>query len=399
MTNQQYQHEVTQELENILNYWEKYTLDNEFGGFQGRINADDEIVPQADKGLVLNARILWTLSAAYQHNAKPEYLQLAHRAFDYLNTYFRDKNYGGLYWSVDYSGNPNNTRKQIYGQAFAIYGLCEYYKVSHNQLALNWAIELFEIIEKYSFDTVHGGYIEALAEDWQPISDLKLSDKDANERKSMNTHLHILEAYTNLLSLWRNEQIEKKVEGLLSVFLKYIINPQTGHQYLFLDDDWTVKSNIISYGHDIEASWLLHEAAEVLGNSEISKQTHFLALKMTDAVQIGLSEDGGLAYESDEDHHDTDKHWWVQAEAMVGYLNAYQLSKNDKYLKQSIKSWEFIKQCLITPTGEWHWAVQGQHNTPMPNQDKIGFWKCPYHNARACMEIIKRLSVQKMVNI
>jgi cellobiose epimerase len=208
-----------------------------------------------------------------------------------------------------------------------------------------------------------------------------------------------LEAYTNLLSLWRNEQIEKKVEDLLSVFLKYIINPQTGHQYLFLDDDWTVKSNIISYGHDIEASWLLHEAAEVLGNSEISKQTHFLALKMTDAVQIGLSEDGGLAYESDEDHHDTDKHWWVQAEAMVGYLNAYQLSKNDKYLKQSIKSWEFIKQCLITPTGEWHWAVQGQHNTPMPNQDKIGFWKCPYHNARACMEIIKRLSVQKMVNI
>jgi mannobiose 2-epimerase len=164
-----------------------------------------------------------------------------------------------------------------------------------------------------------------------------------------------------------------------------------GHQHLFFDNDWTIKSEIISYGHDIEAAWLIHEAAEILGDKGILQETQKLALKMTDSVKSGISEDGGLAYESEGDAHDTDKHWWVQAEAMVGYFNAFQLSRNEKYLKQSIKSWGFIKQFLITPTGEWLWATQGENNLPMPNQDKAGFWKCPYHNARACIEIKTRI--------
>jgi cellobiose epimerase len=388
-----YQSEVTEELENILDYWQKYTVDYEFEGFYGRINDKDIVIEKAEKGSVLNARILWTFSAAYLQNPKQEYLELATRAYEYLKDFFADKTNGGLFWSVDYLGNALNTRKQIYGQAFAIYGLSEYFKITQNQEALDWAIELFNLIERYSFDETYGGYLEALAEDWQPIEDLKLSEKDANEKKSMNTHLHVLEAYSNLLSVWKDAILEEKLRRILDVFLKYIINPKTGHQSLFFDDDWTVKSEMISYGHDIEAAWLLLEAAETLNDEIIIKQTSQLAIKITDSIQNGLSEDGGLAYESEGNHHDTDKHWWVQAEAMVGYLNSYQLSNNEKYLLQSIKSWEFIKNNLITPTGEWYWGTQGAENLPMPNQDKAGFWKCPYHNVRACLEVIKRLTL------
>lgn len=386
-----YQLEVSEELENILNYWQKYTVDYEHGGFYGRVNDEDIVTIKAEKGAVLNARILWTFSAAYHQNQKPEYLEMANRAYEYLREHFNDKVNGGLHWSVDYLGKPLNTRKQIYGQAFAIYGLSEYFKITQNKEVLNWAIEIFNLIEKYSFDENYGGYLEALTEDWQHIEDMKLSDKDANEKKSMNTHLHIMEAYSNLFGVWKNDLLKLKLKGIIEVFLNHIINTKTGHQSLFFDDDWTIKSNTISYGHDIEASWLLQEAAEILGDENFLNQTHRLAIKITDSIQSGLSEDGGLAYESEGDHFDTDKHWWVQAEAMVGFLNTYRLSKNEKYLFQSIKSWEFIKNNLITPTGEWHWGTEGKHNTSMPNQDKAGFWKCPYHNARACLEIIKRL--------
>lgn len=387
-----YQNEVNQEVENILNYWLNNTIDHEFGGFYGKIDENDQVVANAEKGSVLNARILWTFSAAYLHDPKEEYLSTAIRAYEYLRDFFKDKTFDGVYWSVDFEGKPLNTRKQIYGQAFVIYGLSEYYKVTKNQEALDWAIELFSIIETHSFDYVHAGYLEALAQDWQAIEDLKLSQKDANEKKSMNTHLHIMEAYANLLKVWDNNLLRKQLKGLIEVFIKYIVDTKTGHQYLFHDEDWTVKSHIISYGHDIEAAWLLYEAAEVLGDVSLLNEVHIIALKITYAVGKGLSEDGGLAYESEGEHHDTDKHWWVQAEAMVGYLNAFELSKNPKYFQQSLKSWEFIKKYLISPKGEWYWGVQGDKNEPMKHQDKAGFWKCPYHNVRACLEVYHRLA-------
>jgi cellobiose epimerase len=395
---EKYQLEVTQELENILEYWQKYTVDNEFGGFYGKINDEDTVVPFSEKGSVLNARILWTFSAAYRNNPKKEYLEVATRAYQYLQNHFNDKVNGGVYWSVDYLGNPSNTRKQIYGQAFVIYGLSEYYKITQNPEALNWAIELFDLIEKNSFDSIYGGYLEALTLDWKLIEDLKLSQKDANEPKSMNTHLHILEAYSTLYGIWKNDLLKQKMKGLIEVFLKYIINPTTGNQYLFLDNDWTIKSSIISYGHDIEAAWLLYEASEILGDEALIQKTHQVSVKMAKTTMKGFTADGGLTYETEGNHHDTDKHWWVQAESMVGYFNAFQLSNDEKYLQQSIKSWEFIQQYLITPTGEWRWATQGEINSPMPNQDKAGFWKCPYHNARACLEVMSRIKSIKMVS-
>ena len=394
---EKYQSEVTQELENILEYWQKYTVDWEFGGFYGKINDEDMVVAFSEKGSVLNARILWTFSAAYNNNAKPEYLEIAQRAYNYLKDFFKDEVNGGVYWSVDYLGNPFNTRKQIYGQAFVIYGLSEYYKITKNQEVLDWAIELFDLIEKNSFDSIYGGYLEALTLDWKPIDDLKLSQKDANEPKSMNTHLHILEAYSNLYGVWTNNLLKQKLKRLVAVFLKYIINPQTGNQHLFLDNNWAVKSTIISYGHDIEAAWLLYEATETLGDDVLIQKTHQVVLKMSEITLNGFTKDGGLTYETEGNHYDTDKHWWVQAESMVGYFNAFQLSNDEKYLYQSLNSWEFIKKHLITKTGEWLWATQGEKNLPMPNQDKAGFWKCPYHNARACLEVMDRIKKRNIV--
>ena len=213
---------------------------------------------------------------------------MANRAYQYLLNQFRDAEFGGVYWSVDYLGNPLNTRKQIYGQAFAIYGLSEYYKITQHKPALDWAIELFELIEKYSFDQVYGGYLEALSNDWQSIEDLKLSQKDANEKKSMNTHLHIMEAYANLFGVWKNQLLSDQLKGIIKIFLGYIVDSKTGHQQLFFDNNWEVKSKVISYGHDIEASWLIHEAAEILGNEDLLQETQKLALKITDSVKIRI---------------------------------------------------------------------------------------------------------------
>lgn len=383
--------ELTDELTNILNYWIEYSIDDEFGGFVGKVNDKDEMIPFSEKGAVLNARILWSFSAAYCLDSDPKYLEMAERAFNYLIEYFADKEFGGVYWSVDFSGKKSNTRKQIYGQAFVIYALAEYYKISKNEKALNWAIELFEIIEKYSFDNENGGYLEALAENWQPIENLKLSEKDANEKKSMNTHLHILEAYTNLIKIWNNDLIYSKLKALVKLFISKVIDPKSGHQQLFFDENWNVKSSIVSYGHDIETSWLLYEAAIAMGEIELINETKILAIKIVNASMEGLLANGGLAYEKNGSQLDSDKHWWVQAEAIVGFYNAYQLSGDEEFLENALEIWNFTKKHIIAPTGEWYWGANASDNSPMSDQDKIGFWKCPYHNARACIEIIERV--------
>ncbi len=249
--------ELTQ---NILPFWIDKMQDAEYGGFYGRIDGNDRLHKNANKGSVLNARILWTFSAAYRILKDEEYLDVATRAYDYIKQYFLDKKFGGVYWELDYKGNPANTKKQVYAQGFALYGFSEYYRATGNQEALDLAIELFHLIEKYK-DKKYGGYFEAFTREWQPIEDMRLSEKDANEKKSMNTHLHILEPYTNLLRVWDNEELKKAQRELILIFSDKILNNNTFHQELFFGEDWAVRSSAISYGHDIEASWLLYEAA------------------------------------------------------------------------------------------------------------------------------------------
>ena len=383
-----------QELDRILAYWSMYAPDEQYGGFHGQITDENEVIAQAPKGAVLNARILWTFSTAYLHQPKPELLALATRAYEYLTQYFLDREYGGVYWSVDYLGEPLDTKKQIYALAFAIYGLSEYYAASGHALALAQAQDLFRCIEAHSLDPEHGGYFEALVRDWTPLADLRLSDKDANEKKTMNTHLHVLEAYTNLYRHWPDAHLRAQILALLEVFLVHIIDPATQHLHLFLDEQWVPKSTTISFGHDIEAAWLLLEAAEALGDEDGIDRLRQVAVDMAAAAAEGLDFTGGLSYEFEPatHHWDREKHWWVQAEAMVGFLNAYHLSGKKVFYQQFEGIWAFTRRYILDyERGEWYWGAT-EALTPIAGEDKAGFWKCPYHNARACLEILGRLS-------
>jgi mannobiose 2-epimerase len=384
-----YQQETAAELEHILTFWMQHALDEQQGGFIGRMNNKGEVIQDAPKGGVLNARILWTFSAAYRHTKNDAYLAMANRAYTYLMERFRDKTYGGTYWSVDAAGNPLSTRKQIYALAFVIYGLSEYYRASGNQQALEDAKELFHWIEKHSFDPEQGGYFEAFSREGELLDDLRLSEKDRNDPKTMNTHLHILEAYANLYRVWPDAQLAQQLEALLKVFLKHIVAAD-GHMKLFLTSNWTPTADLVSYGHDIEASWLLYEAAEVLGKPELLEEVEAVAVVMAKATAEALQPDGSLYHElnRDEYHYDTHREWWVSAEAMVGFLNAYQLTDNEAYREHSWNAWQFSKAHLLDKErGEWFWGVNDDYSL-MEAEDKIGFWKCPYHNVRACLEVV-----------
>ncbi len=377
--------------QNILPYWMKL-IDLKHGGFIGRIKGDESIERQASKGAVLNARLLWSFSAAYRTLKDPVCLAFATRAKKYLLTHFYDAEHGGIFWSVDYMGRPESTKKQIYALGFAIYALSEYARATGDQDALGKAIELFETIEKHSYDHINGGYYEAFARDWSELPDMRLSDKDANERKTMNTHLHILEPYTNLYRVWPDRKLKTAIENLIDVFSNRITDRQTHHLNLFFGDEWDNRSSIISYGHDIEASWLIHEAASVINEKQLIEETEKLALKIADAASEGLQPEGSMIYEYDltTKHTDSDRHWWVQAETVIGFFNAYEISGEQKYLDRALINWQYIKNHLVdNKNGEWYWSINkdGKVN---PNEDKAGFWKCPYHNTRMCLEILER---------
>lgn len=378
---------------NILPYWINRMVDNEHGGFYGRITGTDQLMPEAEKGAVLNARILWTYSAAYRLLQKEEYLAIATHAKRYLIDYFYDDEFGGIYWSLDYLGQPLDTKKQIYALGFAIYGLSEYHRATGDREALDYAIRLFENIEAHSFDRLKNGYCEALTRDWQEIADMRLSEKDANERKTMNTHLHILEPYTNLYRVWKDKRLEHQLRNLINLFTDRILDAETNHLHLFFNDDWVSRGHIISYGHDIEASWLLHEAALELGDADLLSKVIPVIKKIADAAFEGFSVENGMIYETNPDtcQTDTDRHWWVQAETVVGYFNIYQHFGDEAALQKAIACWNFIKKHLLdTANGEWYWSLRAD-GTINREDDKAGFWKCPYHNGRMCMEIVERI--------
>lgn len=392
---QKMRQEMEEELTaNILPFWINKMTDEANGGFYGRITGKEVLMPEAEKGAILNARILWTFSSAYRILKKEEYLVAATRAKRYLLDHFYDKEFGGIYWSLDYQGKPLDTKKQIYALGFALYGLSEYHRATGDQEALDYAIHLFESIEKHSFDTAKNGYCEALTREWGEMADMRLSDKDENERKTMNTHLHILEPYTNLYRVWKDERLEKQLRNLINLFTEKILNLRTGHLELFFNDDWVSKYRIVSYGHDIEASWLIHEAALVLGDKAVLAKVEPLVEYIAAAADEGLTPEGSMIYETfpDKGKTDTDRHWWVQAENVVGHVNLYQHFDDEVALQKAFRCWEFIKNNLVDAVnGEWHWSVlaDGTVNT---TDDKAGFWKCPYHNGRMCMEVMERFS-------
>ena len=388
---------------NILRFWLDQMQDTEHGGFYGQMTGRGQLVKTADKGAILSARILWSFSAAYRVLHKPEYLDAATRMKDYILEHFYDKEYGGTYWSTDYLGQAKDTKKQFYAIGFMIYGLSEYARATGDREALDYAIQLYECIEEHAFDPQWGGYIEACTREWGTIADMRLSDLDANYPKSQNTHLHIIEPYTNLLRCLKELHaaessifnLQSSIFNLINIFTDRILNPETHHLDLFFEMDWTRGAGRLeSYGHDIECSWLMHEAALVLGDKKIIEKVEPVVLAVAKASEKGLQPDGSMIHEANLDtgYVDDDLHWWVQAENVVGWLNIYQHFGDEKALQRAVAGWEYIKRNLIDyEHGEWFWSRR-KDGTLNLDDDHAGFWKCPYHNSRMCLETIERMS-------
>lgn len=383
--------------ENILKFWLEKMVDKEYGGFYGRMLSDGTVVKTANKGGILNARLLWTFSSAYRIIRDPKYYIAAKRCKDYIVDCFFDKQYGGTYWELDYKGNPVDTKKQFYAIGFMIYGLSEFARATDDEDAMLKAIELFRCIENHSYDPVNDGYIEACTREWNTIEDMRLSEKDENYPKSQNTHLHIIEPYSNLYRIYKCPPLEKAIERLISVFKDKILNPETHHLDLFFSMDWKRMGQLESYGHDIECSWLLHEAALILGNQAILSQVEPIVRQVAKASEKGLQPDGSMCYEANLEtgYFCEERHWWVQAETVVGFFNLYQQFGDENALQKSLACFEYIKSHLIdNESGEW-WGICNPDGTIKANEDKAGFWKCPYHNGRMCMELIERIENMK----
>ena len=398
--------------QNILPFWIRFQ-DEENGGFYGRMTGDGIIDKEASKGGILNARILWSFSASYRVLGKPEYLAAATRAKDYILEHFLDPVYGGTYWELDYKGNPIDTKKQFYALGFMLYGMSEYVRAlrqrpdasvseSDIQKVLGVCISLFTCIEEHSLDEVYNGYIEACTREWGEIADMRLSELDANYPKSQNTHLHIIEPYANFYRVLKEEpssvlpvllKVETSLRNLIDIFCDKILNPDTHHLDLFFEMDWTRGAGWLeSYGHDIECSWLLHEAALVLGDKEVLAKVEPIVQLVAKASEKGLNPDGSMTHEANLDtgYVDADRHWWVQAETVVGFYNIYQHFGDEDALQKALRCWQYIKDNLIDhELGEWYWSRDAERNINRKD-DHAGFWKCPYHNSRMCLEIIER---------
>jgi mannobiose 2-epimerase len=380
-------------LDDILPFWRRYAPDRERGGFIGQMSNDLRVREEAPKGLILNARILWTFSAAHAYTQDKKDRALARRAYKYLTRYFLDPQHGGFFWELEPNGVVRDDKKKIYGQAFCVYALAEYDRVFDEPQARELALRTFDLIEAHAHDDRYGGYWEVMSRDWRLGEDMRLSDKDMNEKKSANNHLHVLEGYTNLLRVCpHHPQLDTRLRELLEVFRRHIINSHQTHLQHFFDDAWTPKSDSYTFGHDIEGSWLLYEAAEVLGDHRLMTEVKSVAIRIARAVLAeGLDADGGLFYEGREGRIvNRSKEWWPQAEAVVGFFNAWQLTGESAFREAAERCWQFIQDSVVDHKyGEWFWCIRPD-GTPDPTQPKISPWKCPYHNGRCCLQLFHR---------
>lgn len=378
---------------NILHFWLSRMVDHERGGFYGRIDGNDHIMADAEKGAILNARILWAFAAAYRVLGDRQYLDAAMRAKDYILAHFVDREFGGVYWSLNADGTPKDTKKQTYAIGFTIYGMSELARATGDSEALDCALSLYSDIESHAFDAKNNGYIEALTRDWQPIADMRLSDKDENGSRTMNTHLHIIEPYTNLYRVAPSGQLKERLVNLLHIFTDRLLNAETRHLDLFFDDEWQGRRNIESFGHDIEASWLLHETALVLGDGDVLRWIEPVVKEVAAAADEGLLPDGSMICERWKDTGNADRslQWWVQCENVIGHVNLWQHFGNAAALDAACRTWNYIKTRLVdSENGEWYWSINAD-GTVNRVDDKAGFWKCPYHNTRMCLEIMERM--------
>lgn len=390
--------EAIDELRSIADWWVKHSLDTLHGGFIGEIDYHGQAVSDANKGIILNSRILWFFSEACRFEENPDYRATADRAFQYLVDHFDDKQYGGAFWEIAADGTLINGKKQVYALCFCIYGLVSYYRLTSNPEALSKSIEYFHAIEKNARDRAHGGYFEAFSRNWKMLADVRLGETDMNAPKTMNTHLHLLEAYTALHSAAPCAETEEALRNILNLFCEYFIDPNSAHLRLFFDKQWNSLSSLVSFGHDIEASWLLWEAAEVLADPAMLTAIKPTAVRMANATRReGIGSFGQLCDEYDPNTLNRSEHgvWWVQAEALVGFLNAFKLTGEQKYRDSCDGIWRYIRDHhLDSVAGEWH-GLSTAPDADIKAHYKAGFWKAPYHNGRAMMETCKLFDALK----
>jgi len=401
------------ELKSILGYWMKYAVTPEKEDFYGAVDLNNAPVPGVDKTCVLVARILWTFAAAAKFYEKEgnddlaaEYGATADLAYKVFTEQFHDEEQNGFFMSVTPEGEIADDIKHTYAQAFAIYALAKYYQYKADDEVMIFLQQMFATVESKTKDPDGPGYLEAFSRDWKPITENRMADN--NEPKSMNTHLHILESYAALYAVWPDVKVKKRLRDLLDIFLQKIIRPE-GHLGIFFDEQFEeVESTrgICSFGHDIEGSWLLWEAAHSLNEPKMLDQYRPVVLKMVDAIdRVAVDKDGGLFLESSRfgSHIRTNKHWWPQAETLVGFMNAYQMTSDKKYAATVKLTWQFIDTHLIDHEGgEWFTKLNRlgkpflvePPDDPSPyyrNDWKVDPWKCPYHNGRACLEMLLRI--------
>jgi mannobiose 2-epimerase len=389
--------EVGRELTgHILPYWMRDAVDHTQGGFAGFIDGDGVVRPDAPKSSILNARILWTFSAAYRTLGAPDYAHMAGRAAVYLAAHFIDPSFGGVFWMLHADGRPMDDRKLVYAQAFAIYGLAEHYRAMGDDASLREAISIFTLVDAHAHDAAGGGYHEVFARDWTPIADARLGATDVDAPRSMNTHLHLLEAYTTLYRVWPNDVLRARIVELIERFLESIIAPNGRRLSPFFDVAWHPLSATASFGHDIEASWLLLEAADVVGDDALRGRVGRAASRLA----AGVLDDGydrvhgGLyTQRCDNGVLDPNKEWWPQAEGIVGFARAYEETGDERFLDAARATWEFTRDHICDRRGgEWRRSVH-RDGTPSAGE-KVGPWKCPYHNARACIEVMTRADMR-----
>ncbi len=381
-------------FDHILPFWSGPAVDNEQGGWMAWLSNDLKPDRTKAKGLVLNTRILWTFAAAHDLRQEARYHDLADRALDWVMNRFWDAQHGGGFWRLDDAGKVIDDSKQVYGQAFCIYGLAQYHLAFNSPPALAKAKELFVLLDKHAREPKHGGFWEARSRDWTRPVPSQVGGHELGATKSMNTNLHVLEALTTLYRAWKDPLLAERLRELIRCFREKILDPRTHHFHHFFDDTWKVLSDNYTFGHDIEGSWLLCEAAEVLGDKKLLHDMEEIAVRMAEvALKEGLSADGGLCYEGkDGKIVDAGKDWWPQAEAVVGFVNAWQISREEKYLQAAKRVWDFTEQHLVDRVhGDWFWRINpdGKLDVTKP---KVSEWKCPYHSGRACLEAARRLS-------
>ncbi len=393
LSTEQLRAEIKQEwLEHILPFWMKLR-DEQYGGYYGEVNYELEHRHDYPKGGIATARLLWSFAAAYRVTGDPQLAEHAHHAYRFLTGALMDEQHQGIYWSVDYTGQPLDTRKHVYNQAFAVYALSEYYRATSVEAAREQAISLFHLIETTGYDATIGAYREEFDRFWQEQPNEMLSENGVIADITMNTHIHVLEAYTTLYRIWPNAEVKAALERLLLILREHMYDEQKRRLNVFFDRNWNSLIDLTSFGHDIEASWLIDDAMRVIDGEQPSYVDMVIGLANRIA-EYAIQADGSIMNEQEQDHIDTTRIWWVQAEAMVGFYNAYQRTGDPTFLEKVAGLWSYTRNYMIDsrPGSEWFWSVgdDGQPGT----REIAGMWKCPYHNSRFCIELLERMNEQ-----